>query len=218
MDVPTKPPAGKTITALKQQQKNKDRVSVFLDDAFAFGLSMDAAMHLKKGQKLTEAEIAQLKEADGYNKAFHAALRYLGYRQRSCREIERYLADKEYPGEVIEATIHRLYEYSYVDDEAFARAFVADRERFRPKGERALRQELRHKGIDDEIITSVLTELDEDASAWAAVEPKMERWLMLDEEVFKKKITGFLGRRGFSYEIIRTVIERGLIERGRNED
>lgn len=198
----------RTITALKQQQKNKDRVSVYLDDEFAFGVIMDVAMTLKKGQMLTDDEIAQLQHGDTFNKAFTAALRYLGYRPRSQYEIEKYLTDKEYDEEVVEATVSRLYEYNYLDDEAFARSWLGDRERFKPKGERAIRYELKQKGVADDIITLVLEDLNEDDSAWLAVQPKLERWIVLDEQTMKKKMMGFLGRRGFSYDAIRTVVEQ----------
>lgn len=196
------------ITALKQQQKNKDRVSIYLDDEFAFGVIMDVAMTLKKGQMLTDDEVAQLKHGDTFNKAFTAALRYLGYRPRSQYEIEKYLTDKEYDEEVVDATVARLYEYNYLDDEAFARSWLGDRERFKPKGERAIRYELKQKGIADDIITLVLEELNEDESAWLAVQPKLERWIILDEQTMKKKMMGFLGRRGFSYDAIRSVVEQ----------
>lgn len=198
------------ITALKQQKKDKDRVSVFIDDEFAFGVTMDAAMTLKKGQTLTDEEIVRLKHGDTFDKAFNRALRYLGYRPRSQHEVETYLAGKEYNEEVVEATIVRLYGYGYLDDEAFARSWLADRERFKPKGGRGIRYELKQKGIDEEIIALVLEELNEEESAWSAVQPKIARWLTLDELTMKKKINGFLGRRGFNYDAIRSVVDEAM--------
>lgn len=203
----------KKITALKQQQKNKERVSVFLDGEYAFGVTMSVAMTLKKGQLLTDEDVARLKHGDTFDKAFHAALRYLGYRPRSQHEVETYLAKKEYDEEVVEGTIARLYEYGYLDDEAFARSWLSDRERLKPKGERGLSYELRQKGISDEVIALVLEELDEESSALRAVEPKLARWLTLDEQAMKRKINGFLGRRGFSYDAIRAVVEEALSRR-----
>lgn len=201
---------GKKITALKQQQKDKERVSVFLDDEFAFGVTMNVAMGLKKGQLLTEDDIAELKYGDSFAKAFNAAVRYLGYRARSQHEIEKYLADKEYAEEVIEATVVRLYDYNYLDDEAFARAWLNDREILKPKGARALRYELKQRGVTEEIITLVLEELNEEESAWKAVQSKLPNWLTLDEQTMRKKINGFLGRRGFNYDAIRYVVDEAM--------
>lgn len=200
----------KKITALRQQKKNKERVSIFLDGKFAFGVSLDAALGLKKGQQLTQDEIDQLKQSDGYDKAFNDALRYLGIRPRSRLEVATFLSRKAYIEDVVESTLTRLEDYNYLDDEAFARMWVADRERFRPRGERALRYELRQKGIDEDTITLVVAEVEEGASAWAALEPKIDRWRQLDDQSFKKKVVGYLGRRGFTYDTIYAAIERAL--------
>jgi len=197
-----------TITALKIQKRNKSRVNVFLDDEYAFPVSLDAAIELKKGQELSDAEIDALKNADAYSKAYNSAVHYLSFRQRSQSEVEKNLAKKEYSEEVIAATVERLLEKGYLNDEEFARMWVAERNRFRPRAARALRFELRQKGVTNEVIDTVLVDLDEEEAAWNAVQSKLERWQTLDEYEFKKKVTGYLGRRGFGYHIIRTVLER----------
>ena len=78
----------------------------------------------------------------------------------------------------------------------------------RPRGSWALRHELRQKGVDTDIINDVLTELDEEASAWAALERKLERWRRLDRVAFRKRAMGFLSQRGFHYGTVRTVCDR----------
>ena len=83
-----------------------------------------------------------------------------------------------------------------------------NRERFRPRGRQALRYELRQKGITDEIIDTVLTDLNEDELAWTAVENKLYRWKNLPEQDLKKKIVGFLSRRGFNYETANKAFDR----------
>ncbi len=202
----------KTITRLQIQKKNKERVSVYLDDEFAFGVKLDVALALRKGQQLSEAEITVLRDEDMRNKAFDRALHFLGFRPRSSQEIERYLEGKEYPDDVITEVMERLARYNYIDDEAFARFWLENRERFRPRGARALRYELRQKGVANGVIDAVLETLDEDDSAWAALQPKLERWRTLEKFDFRKKATGFLGRRGFGYEAIREAVDRGWAE------
>jgi SOS response regulatory protein OraA/RecX len=113
-----------------------------------------------------------------------------------------------YESEAIDAAMARLVAQRYIDDEAFARSWLNHRERLRPRGARGLSYELRQKGIEREIINEVLTELDEEASAWAAIEGKRHRWRGLDQLAFRKKVTGFLSRRGFSYDIIRKTCQK----------
>ena len=198
----------KTITALSVQKGNKERVSVFLDGDYAFSLGLNAALALKRGQTLSQADIEQLQREDDVLRAYHNALRWLGYRPRSQLEIERYLRQKGYAAAAIEAAMARLVAKRYVDDEAFARSWLNHRERLRPRGVRGLAHELRQKGIEREMIDDVLTDLDEAASAWAAIEGKMHRWRGLDQSAFRKKVMGFLSRRGFAYDTIRKTCER----------
>jgi len=198
----------KTITALSVQKRNKERVGVFLDGEYAFSISLNAALALKRGQKLSQVDIERLqREEDGF-RAYNNALRLLGYRPRSRLEIERHLRHKGYEAEAIDAAMARLVANRYVDDETFARSWLNHRERLRPRGVRGLSHELRQKGIEREIIDEVLTELDEEASAWAAIEGKIQRWRGLDQMAFRKKVTGFLSRRGFAYDTIRKTCQK----------
>lgn len=198
----------KTITALSVQKRNQERVSVFLDGEYAFSLGLDAALVLKRGQKLSRADIEQLQREDEGLRAYHNALRLLSYRPRSRLEIERHLRQKGYEAEAIDVAMARLVANRYVDDEAFARSWLNRRERLRPRGARGLSHELRQKGIEREIIDEVLTELDEAASAWSAIEGKMHRWRGLDQMAFRKKVMGFLSRRGFAYDTIRKTCKK----------
>ncbi len=200
----------KTITAMSVQKRNKERVSVFLDGEYAFSLSLNVALSLKRGQALSQTDIDRLQREDEGLQAYHNALRLLGYRPRSRLEIERHLRQKGYEAEAIDAAMVRLVANRYIDDEAFARAWLNHRERSRPRGARGLSHELRQKGVEREIIDDVLTDLDEEASAWAAVEGKLDRWRNLDQAGFRKKVTGFLSRRGFGYDAIRKVSQKAL--------
>jgi regulatory protein len=197
-----------TITALKIQKHNKERVNVFLDGQFALAVTVTVATALRKGQHLSDAEIEKLKQEDQRNKAYDRAIRFLGFRARSQEEMVRYLRDKGYSDQVVEETINRLVNEQYLDDESFARFWVENRERFRPRGRQALRYELKQKGISDKVIDMALADLDEDELAWAAVEGKLYRWRNLAEQDLKKKIVGFLSRRGFSYETANNIFHQ----------
>lgn len=199
--------AGK-ITALKIQKRNKERVNIYLDDQYALAVPLMVAAGLKKGQYLSDAEIEHLKRQDEYSRAYQHAIRFLGFRARSRQEMEQYLSKKGYPAQVVGKTIERLLRENYLDDRAFAQTWRDERARFRPKSRQALRYELRQKGVAGETIEAVLEDLDEIELARTAIERKLSQWQSLGRDEFKKKLYGFLGRRGFDYEVCRTVFEQ----------
>jgi regulatory protein len=206
-----------TITALEVQQRNKERVNVFLDGEFAFGLPILAAARLHKGQTLSEQQIAELKCLDATTRAFDYAVRLLARRPYSTAEIRRKLASKDIEPDFIEEVLDRLESMGYVDDYAFARYWVENRERFRPRGPRALRYELRQKGIAPAIIDAVLEEVDQRASALRAAQKKVRRLQGLEPREFRHKLSAFLVRRGFGYDTVREVVDQ-LITDLKEED
>jgi regulatory protein len=205
----------RTITALQLQQRNKERVNVFLDGEFAFALSMMRAAQLRKGQELTESEIEALQAEDERNTAYQKAVRFLGHRPRSQREVEQRLAAKGFTPEQIAYVVQRLREEGYLDDEAFAQYWRENRDQFRPRSARALRYELRQKGVDKQVIDETLADADDEAAAWAAVEPKLGRWQDLEQAAFERKVMGFLARRGFGHDVVRRTMKRAWTEFGR---
>ncbi|HYN88304.1 MAG TPA: RecX family transcriptional regulator [Ardenticatenaceae bacterium] len=200
---------GRKITKLEAQQRNKERVNVYLDGTFAFGLALIEAARLQVGQELTAAEVERLKQADGYHRAHDRALAYLSYRPRSTTELRRYLQQKEVPDEHIERIVERLTTVGLLDDEAFARFWVENRETHRPRGSRALQYELRQKGVEAEAIETALEELDEAESAYRAAEQKRSRFERIaDRTTFFRTVGGYLARRGFSWDAARGAAER----------
>ncbi|MCB8982412.1 MAG: RecX family transcriptional regulator [Ardenticatenaceae bacterium] len=202
------------ITALSAQKRSQDRVNVYLDGEFAFGLAAMAAARLRVGQTLTAADIAALQEVDAVEKAKESALRYLGYRPRSQVEIQRHLQKKGYTETTIAAVIERLTAVDLLNDETFARYWVEQRETFKPRGQLALRQELQQKGIDSKIIDRVLSELDETAAAEQVAEKKAGQLTGLAEADFKRKLGQYLQRRGFPYDIIRAAVDEWWTKTG----
>jgi len=200
------------ITALEVQKRNKERVNVFIDGEYAFGLSLMEAARLKKGQVLSAGEIARLKGEDAVVQAVESAAHFLSYRPRSLQEVRRNLKDKELPPEVTEAAVERLTALGYLDDEAFARYWVQNRAEFKPLSHRALRQELRQKGIADSIINEVLAGQDEQGLAYEAAQGQLRRLRQKTPREFKTKMSAFLQRRGFSYSTTQDVVVRIIEE------
>jgi regulatory protein len=202
------------ITGLSPQQKNKERVNVYLDDHFAFGLATIVAARLKVGQVLTEGDVARLRARDEGEEAYDKSIRYLGYRPRSRAEIDRYLKDKKVSEEMRATVLDRLARGELVNDGEFARFWVENREQFAPRGKRALRAELRQKGLSDEEVQTALANVDEERSAYEAAQKRAARMTSLDREIFIRRLSGFLERRGFGYDVVRTVVARLWQERG----
>ena len=197
-----------TITALVAQKRNKERVNVYLDGEFAFGLALIEALKLHKGQQLSDDDIARLKALDEIEVAHDRALNFLSYRPRSSEEVRRNLHQKEFAERTIETVIERLTGAGLLDDAAFARYWVDNRERFEPRSRRALRYELRQKGVPDPAIQAALDDLDEEDAAYRAASTRLRRYARADEETFRKRLGDFLARRGFGYEIVRDVLDR----------
>lgn len=196
------------ITALKVQKRNKERVNLYLDGEFAFGLPLMEAAELRCGQCLTEAEIEALIHEGEIQTAFHRALRFLSYRPRSAEEIRRYLVKKELPDSVVAAVIDRLQHRGYVDDRAFARFWIENRNAFKPMAPRALRYELRQKGVDADVFQTLVEELDVEDAAYRAAVKQIWRYRGKTPQEFKRKLGAMLQRRGFYEDVIQTVILR----------
>jgi regulatory protein len=196
------------VTGIEVQKRNKERVNVYIDGEYTFSLSLIEAARLRKGQQLSDAEIAALRDEDTAQKAVDHAARFLSYRPRSLEEVRRNLADKDYAPAVIDTAISRLTVMGYIDDEAFARFWVQGRGRVKPLSPRALRVELRQKGVPDTIINEVLGELDADELAYRAALSQSKRLRRPTHQEFRKKIGDLLRRRGFSYSTIRDTVER----------
>ena len=197
-----------TITSLVAQERNKERVSVYIDGEFAFGLTMIEALKLRKGQQLSETEIARLQALDEIEVAHEAALNFLSYRPRSTHEVRRRLEERKFSPQAVEKALERLQNAGLLDDEAFSSYWIENREQFGPRSIRALRQELRQKGVPDSIIAAALDGLDEEDAAYRAASHQARHLTGLDRQAFRKKVGDFLTRRGFSYAVSRDVTNR----------
>ncbi len=195
------------VTAIKAQQRRRDRANIFLDGEYAFSLQKILAAELVRDQELTTQEIAELQARDLAERAYERSLRYLSYRPRSEQEMRRYLENKDVEPDVISQVIDRLRRMRLLDDAAFAEFWVENRESFRPRGAWALRGELRQKGVASEVIEEALSDLDEESAALRASEQAVRRYARLDYETFFRRFVGYLQRRGFPYGLSRRMVE-----------
>ena len=140
----------------------------------------------------------------------NTAYRYLTIRPRSRKELADKLQDKEFSDPMIDAVLEHVTRLGYLDDGKFAAQWAASRIRSRGFGRRRLEQELRIKGISSAIIKDTLNTLLEEApeaeTARKEAEKKIRTLTRFEPEVRRRRLAGFLERKGFSSEIIRTIL------------
>jgi regulatory protein len=198
----------KKITALVVQKRNPNRVNIHLDGEFAFGLARIVAAWLRVGQELSEEKIEQLQLEDARERAYQQAMLFLSYRARSESEIRQNLRKHEIPEPVIEQTLERLRQDGLANDAQFARMWVENRTAFRPRSRRLMAMELRQKGLASEAVSSAIEQVDDEALAYDAAQKRVARLKGLEWNEFRKKMSDFLARRGFSYSVIAPVVTR----------
>jgi len=207
-----------TISAVQQQERRGGRRSnVYLDGRYAFSLTTELALQLCVGESISDARHAELVIKDQQARAYDSALHFLGSRPRSEREIRDRLARHEYDAYVVDRVIERLRRIKLVDDAAFAAYWVEQRATHKPRGARLLKQELRQKGVSQDVVTEALPVDDDEDGAYRAAQRKAVSLRALDERTFKQRLGGFLQRRGYGYETIRGVVGRLWTETGGGE-
>jgi regulatory protein len=199
------------ITAIQVQKHDPDRLNIELDGEFAFGLSRIVAAWLKVGDFLSEDRINTLIESDTSEVAYQKATRFLDYRPRTEKEIRQRLNQKGFRSLEIDQVIQRLKRANLVQDEQFAKMWVENRNDYHPRSQRLMRYELRNKGVSEELIESALADSAEDIELATRAAMHYSRKLSFqNRELFEKKLSAYLARRGFSYGTIAPVI-RDLI-------
>lgn len=198
------------VTAVEpQERRGGRRYNVFLDGRYAFSLAEELAAGLRVSQELARAEVEQLLAADQLQRATDAAFRFLGVRPRSQREVRDRLLRAGFAEAVVAQVEAKLARLGLVDDAAFARYWVEQRQSFRPRGARLLERELRLKGVDPELAAeTALAAGDPTAAAEQAARKKAAALQRLPDREFRQKLGAFLARRGFDWETIKTVVDR----------
>lgn len=208
-----------------EQRPNGERVRLYVDgeDAPRLEIATDLLLRsgLARGDGVTDARLAALQQEDEGYRAREAALSLLAHRARSRVELRRRLQRKEFSEGVIDQLLNWLEERDYVDDPAFAESFVRDRLRLRPRGRAGLAQELRRKGVGEEVAESAIErvmeaqEVDEvalarrSAEAWARKNRSALRAAARSREdrvKARRRLYGHLARRGFTGDAIRSAI------------
>jgi regulatory protein len=195
------------ITAVKAQVKNPERLSIYVDEKYAFSLNytqlLDEKLH--SGLEISEQRLAELKHASDFGKAYERALIYVMIRPRSVREMHDYARRKKWAPEDTQLIIDKLLSKRYLDDRNFARAWVESRAMGKKTSERKLRLELKQKGVADDIINDALgqAQYDELDALKLLIQKKRKLARYAADE---QKLMQYLARQGFGFDDIKTAL------------
>lgn len=209
------------ITAVTAQIRDPNRVNVSIDGKYRFSLDIAQMVDLgvKQGQEIDDERLAELLRESEFGKLYARTLEYCVMRPRSMREVRDYLykktLSKKYKTKkgdikqrdgvsksVTERVFDRLVERGYIDDEAFAKYWVENRNQVKGASRRKLTSELRTKGVDVPIIELALATSERSDSEELVKLIAKKRARYPDQQ----KLMMYLVRQGFSYDDVKTAL------------
>ena len=191
------------ITEITSQKKG-DRLNIFLDGEFAFGVEYTTAVKfgLKVGKVLSESDIAAIDAEEGNTAAFNRGLKYAVKKVVSERQMMDCLVRNGFTAEAAEAAIDKLKEYGYLGDAQFARSYIATYAKER--GSKRIEFELKKAGVDSQIISEALDEIDDSDSCMRCI----EKYVRTHRQVDRQKLVNYLVYRGYDWDDINDCISR----------
>ncbi|WP_309122957.1 RecX family transcriptional regulator [Paenibacillus sp.] len=206
------------ITSVEKQKKQQYRYNVFIDDEFAFAVHEDVLMRhrLFKGQSVPPDRLEEVLRDEERQDAYVKAVRWLGNRPRTEKEIRTYLVRKEYEPSAIDDCVRRLTEQRYVDDERFSRSLAEERLQRQGKGKQWIKQELLQKGVAKATVQEAVGDIDPEEEKASATTVARKRWRTLsgqeDRVAAKRKLYAYLARRGFSAAAVREAVREATAD------
>ncbi len=202
-----------------EQQKNKARVNIFVDDAFFCGLNKEIAVvfNFKVGQMLDEQTLKNAIFESEVKLAFDKASRYLEIRMHSKKELSDKLIKKGYSKDAVKKAIDKLEEYHFVDDELFARQFLEQNGKL---SKNMIKNKLLQKGVSFDIISDAL-DLREDDDEYQVCERQVQKYLKgktVSNYNDMSKMYASLLRKGFSMEMIKKASKKLLLSNDFDEE
>lgn len=210
------------ITDIEPQKKNPKRVNVFLDGAFAFGISRECKIvnKIQIGNQVSDTEIQRLIFEDQVERLYEKAINFLTYRPRSEKEVRDNLLqklkltdkgeeEKKNFQKSIEKVLEKLKKLKFLNDREFTVWWVEQRTKFKKTSPRIIKSELFKKGIAKEMIAETLAEAEIDSFQLAldAAKKKLSSYQKLTPREFREKMGRFLGSKGFDWEVIKKVVD-----------
>lgn len=198
------------ITKLERQKHKDTRVSVFVDDEYAFSVQDELIIEygIAVGTDASKLPLNKIKADDSYKTCLSVAFKHMSLGEKSENQMRNFLTKKEFAQETINRVILRLKELNYIDDLSFAKAFI---EHSKKTGKRALEYKLKLKGISQDIIDEALedeTDLMQEEKAFLLAQKQLPKYLKYEPYEQKRRINAYLGQHGFSWETASNVIEK----------
>lgn len=197
-------------------QKRHDRVNIYIDEKFAFGLSDELCYKysLSVDKTVSQEFIDEVIKAEEGNKVINSALNLLSYRQRSIKEIYTRLIQKGYEEEYVIKAIEYCKDRNYLNDKIYAESFIKDKINLNNYGPIRIRFDLLSKGVSKDIVNEVLNlDFDEEyIRAYELAQKKIKSYKNDEKNAIYRKLGGFLQRKGYTYEVVSKVLKVVLEE------
>ncbi|MCL6659333.1 regulatory protein RecX [Paenibacillus polymyxa] len=163
---------------------------------------------MTQGNTFMKKDLEEIIVADERQRTYSQSLRFLEHKPRTRHELSQKLRQKEFAAPLIEETLDRLEREKLVDDDLFAKEWTRQRMEGKRKGKLWIRQELRQKGIANDLIVEALEGISTDAEFETALSAGRKKWNQVKGDVKEKKnkTLPFLMRRGFSMDMVRRVV------------
>ena len=203
----------KVITKITRQKRNDERYNIYLNEQYSFSVDESILVQygLTKGKVLDEWTFGDIAFDDEMSRAFNRGLSYLTYQMRSEEEVRKKLLAAEFGEAVIQEAIQKLIRLGFLNDAEYSRAFVETKKNTMKKGPRAIQQELKRKGIDEQTQQQALGNFDEAEQLQLAselAEKKQRQEARKTPMQQKQKIQDFLLRKGYSFAIIEQALAK----------
>lgn len=199
------------ITKIQVQKRRKDRFNIYLDGEYAFPVSEAVLIKigLFKGMELTKERQKEIELENTAYLSYSIAVDYLSYSLRSEKEVRKKLKENDIPFEVIEETIQRLHDQRYIDDRIYGESYARTAANINRKGPFVIAQELKLKGLKEEVIALSLEQYPE--------EFQIENGIKLAEKLLNKqqrtssrdtitKVRLHLQQKGYTQDVINKIM------------
>lgn len=208
-----------TVTALNPQVGAPNMTSVFIDGAYAFGVLTDLVIRnqLHVGKELDEEDISILLQDEAILRARSIAQGYLAHAPRTAYQVRKRLAGRGFSGHEIDRVIRDLMDLGHIDDRKYAAEYAAARFNHKGYGPERIRHELLADGVPNDDISAAIAANFNPENLAIRGKMMLEKFQSrvhgtLPER--KKKLTGYLIRRGYGYNMARDLVQDVLAQDG----
>lgn len=202
------------VTKLERQKKDPKRISIFVDEKFLLGVDSEVIFKFDvvKGMVWTENLLNKLQEEEAYRKGLKKGFDLLYRSSKTKKQLKRKLIEKEFSEDVAERVVEKMSDEGFLNDLHYSEQFIETRAvRY---GAYRMRQELRLKGVSDDIIDEALGNVEQDSEydrAMVIAQKRVGQYRSDPNEKIYSKLVAYLSRKGFSYDVVKKAV-RAVME------